>query len=456
MQILAALALAAALLAAPGVLAQDQQPRPLIDTCTAETCKARLTPEQLLGEVQLLILAKRFDEARPMLAALSQLSHLKFETRFLSGMLLSGTGDHAGAAEQYKAILADRPNQTRVRLELARAMLAMGKTASADRQFKLAQQDDELPDDVARTIRAVRNVIRSQRAWRLNIDFGIAPDSNINNATGADTVTILWSGYQLPVTLDPQAQARSGVGQTASVSAGLRLPVAEQVSAIADLDASGNNYSDTDFDDYQLQAAAGAELRVTRDTSVSLQAVGAQRWYGGRLVSRQGGAKAGFQTRFSDRDQIGVQLDARKTDALFDPAYDGWQVGAYATYERAIAKTLVVSAGGFARRDWLGADAYSSAELGAIAGFGGELPLGISFGISGSVSRAVFDAPIPIFSLEPRRDWRYTARATLGNRKIDLLGFSPQVSASFSRVDSSIPFYANDRLRFRFAVVRYF
>lgn len=462
-RISAALALAAALLAPAAAGAQTQTvsqaapaPQTLVDRCQAETCKAVLTADQLAGEAQRMIEAKRYDEARPLIHALAQLPEHRFEARFLTGQLASATGFHADAAKQYKKILADDPSQTRVRLELAREMLTLGQTASADRQFKIAQQDQDLPDDVAKTIRRVRDVIRSHRAWRLDVDFGIAPDTNINNATGADTVSILWGGTTLPLTLDPQAQARSGLGETASVSGGLRLPIAHKLSALLDFDGAGTNYSGAAYDDYQVQAAGGAELRLSQTASLSLETVGAQRWYGGKAVSRQVGVKGGFQVQLSGRQQIGIQLDARRTNALFDNAYDGWQTAAYATYERAISKSLVVSSGVFARRDWLKAGAYSSLELGVIAGFGGELPYGITFGLSGTASHATFDAPMPIFSLEPRKDWRFSGRATLGNRRWAIWGFSPQVSASYSRIDSSLPYFANDRLRFQFALARYF
>ena len=447
-------ALLAALLVPAAALAQAGQP--IIDRCVAETCKVRLTPDAMFGEVQALIAAKRFEEARPMLKVLASVPDFRFEARFLSAQLAAGLGDHKAAAEIYKDMLASDPGQTRVRLELGREMLALGKPQSADRQFRIAQQTDDLPEDVARTIRAVRDVIRARRAWRLDIDFGIAPDSNINNATAADQVTIQWGSWQLPLTLDDQAKARSGTGQTASVSGGVRLPVADKVSALVDVDSSGNNYAGTAYDDVQAQTAAGAEYRITQAASVSAQAVAAQRWYGGRLITRQFGIKAGFQARLSATQQIGVQLDARKTDALFDGNYDGWQAGLYATYERAVSRSLVASGGVFARRDALVEKAYSSKEAGVIAGFGGELPHGITFGVSGTVSRAVYDAPMFLFSSDPRKDWRFSARATLGNRAIRLWGFSPQVSASYSRTNSTLPYFANDRLRLRFAVARYF
>jgi hypothetical protein len=428
----------------------------LLDQCAAQTCKATLTADQLLGEAQALIAAKRFDEARPMLAALEQAPQLRFETRYLNGVLAAATGDHASAAEHYRAILSDDPGQTRVRLDLAREMLALGQTASADRQFKMAQADRELPPEVARTIRTVRDIIRAQRAWRVDLDFGIAPDTNINNATGAETVDIIWGAGTLPLTLDEQARAQSGTGQTATISAGLRLPLSEKIGMLLDLDTSGTNYAGQTFDDYQVQLGAGPQLRISDSASLSLQGVGARRWYGGTAASNQYGLKLGAQATLGDANRIGLQLDARQTDALFDDAYDGVQVAAYASFEHALSPGIVASAGAFGRRDWLSAKAYSNAEFGAMLGVGGELPAGFNFGVSGTASRAIYDAPMPLFSLDPRKDLRLTARATIGNRKFRFLGFSPQVTLSYGRTNSSITYYSTDRTRLKFSVARYF
>lgn len=444
--------LAATALCAPGIASAQ-----LLDQCVAATCKAKLTPDELLGEVQLLIQAKRYDEARPMLAALATLPQYRFETRYLKGMVAAATGDHRTAIALYQAILSDDPGQTRVRLELGRSMLAAGRPQSADRQFKMAQQDDELPPEIARTIRTVRDIIRANRAWRLDVNVGFAPDTNINGATSADSITILWGGIiPLDMTLDDQAKATSGIGQTATVSAGVRLPVGGSVAMIADLDTTGTNYAGSLYDDYQVQIAGGGELRLSDHLRASVQALGAQRWYSGDVASRQVGAKAGLQLGIGDRQRMGLQLDARRTSALFDHAYDGWQLGAYASYERAISRSIVASVGVFGRRDLLAAQAYSNKEYGASLGLGGELPMGFNAAVSGTVSRATFDAPLPIFSWDARQDMRYTARATLGNRKLAYLGFSPEISVAYTLNDSSIRYFTMDRVRFRFGLARYF
>lgn len=451
MRLLAALA---ALLAA--ALPQAAGAEALVDSCVAQTCKARLTAPELLNEVQTLVAAKRYAEARPMIAALAGVPGLTFEYRFLTGFVAAQTGDLTGAAAMYRAILVDDPTQTRVRLELARTLFALGRRQSADHEFRLAAEDRELSPEILRTIRAARDVIRSQRAWTLNFDLGFAPDTNINNATAADSITVLFGAQPIPLTLGDDARARSGTGHFGTLDAGLKLPIGGGVSALADLDAARTDYAGKAFDDFSYEGALGAEAVVAHDWRVRLQAVGAERTFGGRLATRQWGVKTGLETDLGNSARVGLQLDTRRTDATFDRNYSGWQTALYATYERVLARSLIASGGVFARRDQLRARPYSSTELGAIAGIGGELPLGFNVGVGGSVSRALFDAPIALFSPDARRDWRLAARATIGNRALRWLGFSPTVGLSWGRVGSSLDYYASSRTRVRFALARYF
>lgn len=425
-------------------------------SCASGVCEVRVTPDQLLARAETLVRERRYDEADRLIAALALAPEMRLQSRFLSGFSASERGQYAQAAATFKAILADDPGQTRVRLELARAMLGLGQMQSADRQFRIAEQSGELPPDIAAVIRGARQVIRSRRAWRFDVDLGIAPDSNINNATAADRVDVYLGDVTLPIQLDGNARAKSGTGQTGTINAGVRLPVSGGTSVLLGVDANGTNYSGEAFDDYLVQGAGGVERQLSDTASLSVEGLGAYRWYGGRLASRQVGVRTGAQLGLGSTARLGLQLDTRRTTALFDPNYSGWQAGLYATAEKPVARTLVASLGGFARRDWLTAAAYSNTELGVTTGLGGELPLGITFGVSGNVSRALFDAPTPIFSPDPRRDWRYGGRVTLGNRALSMFGFSPQVTLSYNRTSSSIAFWSNDRLRLRFSAARYF
>jgi len=425
-------------------------------TCDDGVCRVQLSPQQLLAAAEKLVAEKRFAEAEPLVRALARAPGFALQTRFLSGYIASNQSRWGDAIGQYKAILSDDPGQTRVRIELARALMASGQYGAADKQFQVIERTRDLSPEFARTIRTVRNTIRANRPWQFDVAVGIAPDTNINNATAADTVTVMLGDTPIPLELDRQARARSGLGVTARASGSVRLPVAARVAAIVDLDLGGTEYDGGEYDSYVGQLAAGAEYRLSAATRISLQGVGAQRWFGGEAVSRQLGVRAGGQTVLDPRRRLGLQLDVRHTDALFNDAYAGWQYAAYGSFEQAVTPTQVVSFGPYVRRDALRSDALSSVELGTTLGVGGELKWGVNFGASIGGARTIFDAPVRFFSPDPRRDWQVFTRATLGNRKLRLLGLSPQLNWSVARVSSNYRFYSTTRSRGELTLARYF
>lgn len=426
-------------------------------SCADGVCSIRLTGAQLLAEAERVVVARDFDAARPMLAALANAPEHALERHFLAGYVAAETGDLDGAIGHFRAILRDDPKQTRVRLELARAMMLKGNDFGADHHFRLAEQDGALPPEVAATIRSSRGIIRDRRTWHFNFDMGFAPDSNINNATSADTIDVVFGNDTIPLKLDAEARARSGVGQTGGFSGGFRFRLSPKLAMLIDGDGQMVNYEGETADDFAAQLAVGPEFRFSEATSLSLQAIGSRRWYGGKLAADQVGVKAGVQTLLDSGQRIGLQVDARHTNSGFSPVYDGWQMGAYATYERVVGRSMIASASLFARRDSLRSKAYSNREAGFNLGIGGEFPWGLNAGVSGGASRASFDAPLAHFSPdEARKDWRMNGRAYVGLRTVRLLGFSPSLSYGYSRADSTYDFYRTDRHRVRFNLARYF
>ena len=137
------------------------------------------------------------------------------QRQFLSGDTAVETGDLAGAVKIFRAALVNHPDQTRIRLELARALMLQGKTASADHHFRLAGQDRGLPEEVLQNIRVSRGILRSQRQWSFNLDLGFAPDSNISNGTNATTIDANFGNQTVPLTLSQQAPAHSSPTRSA-------------------------------------------------------------------------------------------------------------------------------------------------------------------------------------------------------------------------------------------------
>jgi len=424
--------------------------------CFAGRCDYELTAPQLLALAEKLVRDAKYVEARPLVAALKAAPGMSLPYNFLDGKIALETGDPKTATTRFRAILKDHPDQTRVRLELARALMMQGKFGGADYHLRLAQNDENLPEDIARMIGNARSVIRSNRKFRFGFDFGFAPDSNINSATAAETVDVNFGPLRLPLELGEEARERSGVGATASAYAGVRLPAAESMSIVVDLNTNMIKYEDSDFDDYSVQLAAGPELRLGRNTNVRLQGVGLYRWYGGEVAARQFGSKLTVQHNVDGSKRVALQFDGRRSESDINEGYNGWQLGANASYEQVVGKSAILSASVLARRDFMNFDAYSNKTVGLNAGIGAELPLGINAGLSGGMMYLKYDEPQLFFSVERRKDWRYHARAYAGLRQLRVAGFSPSVEYRFQKVDSNYELYKSDRHRVHFKLARYF
>ncbi len=424
--------------------------------CDAQACHLKLTAAQILAQAEKYVDAKEFDKARPFVEALGQAPGFELQHHFLTGYIMAQTGDLKGAEKAYRAILKNDPRQTRVRLELGRVLLLQGKQGSADYHFRLAQNDKDLPSDLSKTIRSMRSILRDQRIWHFDFDVGLAPDTNINSATSAETVNINFGPLQLPLTLDPNARAQSGVGVTGGFSGGVRIKASKNLALLIDADGRMVNYAGTVADDIQLQLAAGPELRLNDTSAVSLQALGEQHFYGGSRVTQDYGLRLGYQKVLDAGQRIGAAIDGRHTLSDVSNIYTGWQVGGNITYERVVGHSFIASASLFGRRDSLNSAAYSDVSYGGTIGIGGELPYGINAGVSGSVSRALFDVAQPIYSPDKREDWRMFGRIYAGMRSLEFMGFSPSVEYVYSRVDSNYTLYESNRHRFNFKLSHYF
>lgn len=447
------LGLAVAIFASPAMADTTDTNTP---PCDATQCVYHVTADQLLSEADRLVSLHLFDEAAPLLKALEATPKYAMERRFLQGYSAIHQGHVDEAIGLFRAVLVDHPEQTRVRLELARALQMKGKYGSADHHFRLAQEDKDLPDDVARSIRTTRGLLRDRRSFDLSIDVGMAPDTNITNGTSAETVDVNFGGFMIPLTLSPAARQKSGIGQSINVSSSFRTRVSDKMKLLIETDSRGMNYSGKAADDYALQLAAGPEFQLSENDRLSVQGVGLQRWYGGKSASTGGGARLGFQHDFDNGHRMGVNIDARYAKSGFSTAYSGWSLSAQAAYERVIAASMIGYVSVFGRRELLNSKSYSSREVGTNAGIMGDLPFGISAGVSAGISRASYDAPLPLFGSDPRKDWRFNARAQVGLRSLRYWGFSPSVSYDYNRTDSSLGFYKSDRHRIRFGLARYF
>ncbi len=280
--------------------------------CEEGKCKVEMTAQQLLSRAEALVNEKRFGEAAPLLAALENAPEFRMETQFLTGFSAAETGDLDGAIKSFRAALVKHPEQTRIRLELARALMLKGKNGSAEHHFRLAAQDKSLPEDILRTINASRGILRGQKAWSFNVDFGLAPDTNITNGTNAATVDANFGGLSIPFTLSDEARQKSGTGQTFGLSGSARLKLGGDTRLAIDADTTGVNYKGKRFDDFNGQLSVGPAFKLSERATLTVQGLANQRYYGGQRAVTGLGGRTSFQLNIDDGQRIGLSLDARR------------------------------------------------------------------------------------------------------------------------------------------------
>lgn len=297
---------------------------------------------------------------------------------------------------------------------------------------------------------------RAGADWRLTVDASTVADSNVTNSTDRESVDLNLGGTVLPVPLDPELREHGGIGVGLSAHARGRVPVAQGVSAAVDAEGYVLEQEGRLADDASALVAAGVEIAGEGGTTALVQVTGFDRRYAGVSAMHGIGARGRLRVPVGNGQTASLFVDARFFDSDYGEDFGGTEAGAYLSYEAVLRPDLSASAGVYARGSWLGSDAYSSRELGAYGGLSHYLTGDLTVGVTGGLSRVLFDGPIPILSDDPRRDWRWYGSIFVATREPLLVGLTPSLTYTYNRTGSSIEFYRAERHRLRLGLSRTF
>jgi hypothetical protein len=371
------------------------------------------------------------------------------ERDFLDGMISYSAKDYHRAESMFRRILDGNPRLVRVRLELARTLFMERKDDQADYHFSLAAA--ERPSAlVTRNITRFREAIRARRAWRFNVEFGFAPDSNINSATDKETVDI----YGLPFRLDPSTRARSGTGRFVGGDASVRLNRSGKIPLCLGIYGRWTRYHHDQFDDAYAGVEAGPEFSFAGG-QLRTTATGLMRWYGRRPLVSSLGARADYEKLVGDEWKIGGTFLVRHNDYAKRRDVDGWDVEARVSASRPLGRTTLGFADAAITRS--AANDRGQAYWRARAGVGAlkEIGWGLRPQLRVDVSRQWNDGALAPFG-ERREDLRLEGSFSIYKRDWNMEGFAPSLSATFTRNYSTLPIYSERRLRAEVRLTRAF
>jgi tetratricopeptide (TPR) repeat protein len=402
---------------------------------SATTRMTGLTADQLFNLASELQQGGNPEDAESIYEALAHDREIDIrnEARFRHAQLLTRLNRLTEAAVLYRAILDERPDVARVRLELAALMAQMGDLRGARGQLRQAQAGG-LPPDVAQIVNRYVAALRSLKPWGGTFELAITPDSNINRATDAKVLDTVIA----PLNLSSDARETSGVGLKSSSQLYARADLGNAVTLVPRLSGEAELFRAEQFNDISVSAQLGVEWR-TKSDRVTPSAGQTWRWYGGSLYARTRNATLDWLHPAGRRGQITVNLGLNHARYVRNAIQSGMIYNMSASYEHAFSAKAGGSISVSGVRQTARDEGYSTASGQATLLFWRDLG---KITVFVSATQRILEADKRLF-LYPKRRSDHYARLGIGGvfRQVQLAGFSPVLRAGIERNWSSVGLY---------------
>jgi len=387
-----------------------------------------------------------FRTAEAAYRALSQHGELQLrsEARFRLAMMLA---DHEhryrDAAVEFRKILDENPHAARVRLELARMDALLGEAASAQRELRAAAADG-LPPEVAQTVRFYANALDARRRTGGSFELALAPDSNVNRATRATSLSSSGGDWLL----SEDARARSGVGLALRGQGFARAPLSSRVNLLGQLSGQASLYRHSKFNDIIVSPQLGPEIYSGKD-KLALLAGPAWRYYGGKPYTRSIALSESWQHPLGARSQLRLDGAFADIDNRRNDLEDGQSYSLALAIDHAFSARfgggVQLSGGRQTARD----AGYATAS-GGINGFLYRDTGRTTFVLGLGYSHLEADKSLSFFAR--RVDDRFTANLSGTFRMLRLGAWAPVARLLYERNRSTFTLYDYSRIAAEFGV----
>jgi len=420
------------------------------DAPPRETRTIRATAGQMFNLAEEMVRRGKIHDAETILDLLSRDpdSNVRNEARFRRALLLEAAGRKDAAAVLLRRILDEKPDATAVRLKLATMLHKMGHEDSALRELRALRTSD-LPPDVARFVDRLSASLQATKPLGFQIEFALAPDTNINRATRSDTLGTIFGDF----TLDRGSQARSGVGAVLRGFAQARHMLNGDLGIVARANGEASLYRRKDFNDIAVELSVGPEWRIGRTRLSAETGIGLQ-WYGMKPFQRSARLSGSVARPIDSVSVLRLDGSVRRIDNRFNDLQDGRGHSLRARYERSLSANLLIAGSAGVDRFRARDGAYSTRSWSA--GISAYRNIGrMTFSTGAEFGRLKADERLLL--LPRARDDRLT-RFSVGSvfRQLTFAGFAPVARLIIERNRSTVEFYDFKRVRTEFGISRAF
>ena len=375
-------------------------------------------------------------------------SAIRSEARFRLAKLLAAEGRTAEAAVLLRHVIDDYPEAAPPRLELVALFQRIGDEGSALRELRSLSTLD-LPLNVARFVDRMGASLKSSRPFSFQFELAVAPDTNINRATASDTLGTIFGDF----VFDEDAKARSGIGASSRAFVQGRLGLTPNLTLKAHASLDANLYRNKDFNDIELELAAGPEFQAG-PVRFSAEVGAGQHWYGMQPFQRSFRLSASGWARVGRSSQLRLDGSARRVDNKFIHLQDGWGLAFASRYERALSPRLTISLGASGDRFKAKEDAYSTKSWNL--GVSAYRDIGrATLDIGGEYGSLKADERLALL-LRAREDRLTRFHIGAVFRNLSVAGFAPTMRLVLERNHSTVEYYDYKRRRTEFGISRAF
>lgn len=239
------------------------------------------------------------------------------EFDYLYGLALLDTGEAASAVFAFQRVLAVQPSFAGARLELGRSYFDMGQMQRAQREFTIVKSQAP-PVSVVNVIDKYMAAIearnlKNRKGWKGFLQLGLGSDSNVNNATAANS----FLGFTL--TDESRETSSSVISTLGGANYDLPLSVSSKIFVKASMNLRSNNdASATSTVNYDFLTGYSKSLGTTGDISIALQFYTAD--VDGEFNNKGLNLTTQYNLNLSSSNQLGlfVRLGNVDYDTIFD------------------------------------------------------------------------------------------------------------------------------------------
>ena len=314
------------------------------------------------------------------------------------------------------------------------------------------------PAAVANIVRFLR-VMRARRRWEAHFGAAIAPDSNLNAASGERAIFLDFGGQRLPFTLNQDVSPKSGIGLSLWGGGEYQYPLTQTLRLRSGANASLRDYKGGDFDRHSVSAHLGPRRLIDARTEASLLATVDRQWTAGVPETDRFGLRLEGEHRVTPRLAMFARASAARRNCRDCNHIDGPVVDASLGVSWAALPILRVGGNAGWSRERANAEHWRTRGHRAGLNASLALPAGFTLGLGATVQRTKYGgrgAGHHTIDRKPRKDETRTYSLSVHNRAVTVLGFSPRLSLIREERDTNAQTLDYKRNRAELSFVRQF